>query len=79
MKVLLYKSKKYPENNANTFYRETASDRSVFSKVIILALSNLALQVIWFFYRSMLTRLAGSETLGLQSLVMQVYSIIVSV
>lgn len=48
-------------------------------RIIILTLSNLALQVLWFFYRLMLTRLAGSETFGLQSLVMQVYSITVSV
>lgn len=48
-------------------------------RIIVLTLSNLALQVLWFFYRLMLTKLAGSETLGLQSLVMQVYSIMVSV
>ncbi len=48
-------------------------------RIVILTLSNLALQVLWFFYRLMLTRLAGSETLGLQSLVMQLYSIMVSV
>ena len=48
-------------------------------RILILTLSNLALQVLWFFYRMMLSRLAGTEVLGLQSLVMQVYSIMVSV
>lgn len=48
-------------------------------RILILTSSNLALQVLWFFYRIMLTRLAGPQALGLQSLVMQVYSIMVSV
>ena len=46
---------------------------------MILASSNLALQLLGFVYRMMLSRLAGSEALGLQSLVMQIYSITVSV
>jgi len=47
-------------------------------RVLILASSNLALQLLGFVYRMMLSRLAGSEALGLQSLVMQIYSITVS-
>lgn len=45
----------------------------------MLTASNLALQLIWFVYRMIISRLAGTETLGLQSLVMQLYSIAVSV
>lgn len=48
-------------------------------RVLILTSSNLALQLLGFVYRMMLSRLAGSEALGLQSLVMQIYSIIVSI
>lgn len=48
-------------------------------RVLILASSNLLLQILGFVYRMMLSRLAGSEALGLQSLVMQIYSITVSV
>lgn len=48
-------------------------------RVLILASSNLLLQLLGFVYRMMLSRLAGSEALGLQSLVMQIYSITVSV
>ncbi len=56
-----------------------AADSGAKHRILILTASNLTLQLIWFFYRMMLTRMAGSETLGLQSLVMQVYSLIVSI
>lgn len=56
-----------PKKNSNTY------------KVCILASSNLLLQILGFVYRMMLTDLAGTEALGLQSLVMQVYSIAVSI
>lgn len=79
MKVLFCKRRKYRVRSEEKSNCKAASDRSLLGKVGILALSNLALQILWFFYRSMLTRLAGSEALGLQSLVMQIYSIIVSV
>ncbi len=46
---------------------------------MILTISNLGLQVIGFVYRMMLTRLAGTEAMGLNSLVMQIYSLAVSV
>lgn len=48
-------------------------------RIAILTLSNLSLQILAFIYRMMLLRLAGSETLGLQSLVMQVYSMMAAV
>lgn len=48
-------------------------------RIAVLTLSNLSLQVLAFLYRMMLLRLAGSETLGLQSLVMQVYSMLAAV
>lgn len=48
-------------------------------RVLILTSSNLMLQLLGFVYRMMLSRLAGSEALGLQSLVMQVYSLTVSI
>ena len=48
-------------------------------RIAVLTLSNISLQVLGFLYRMMLARLAGSEALGLQSLVMQVYAIMVSV
>ena len=48
-------------------------------RIAILTLSNLSLQILAFIYRMMLLRLAGSETLGLQSLVMQVYSMLAAV
>lgn len=48
-------------------------------RVITLTLSNIALQALGFVYRMMLTDCAGTTALGLQSLVMQIYSIAVSV
>lgn len=42
-------------------------------------MSNLILQIIGFIYRMMLTRLVGTEAMGLNSLVMQIYSVAVSV
>lgn len=47
--------------------------------VLILASSNLILQILGFIYRIMLTKLVGTEALGLQSLIMQIYSIAVSI
>lgn len=47
-------------------------------RVITLTLSNIALQALGFVYRMMLTDCAGTTALGLQSLVMQIYSIAVS-
>lgn len=48
-------------------------------RVVTLTLSNLALQALGFVYRMMLADCAGAAALGLQSLVMQIYSISVSV
>lgn len=48
-------------------------------RVLLLACSNFVLQLMGFVYRMALTRLAGAEALGLNSLVMQVYGIVVSV
>lgn len=42
-------------------------------------MSNLVLQIIGFIYRMMLTRLVGTEAIGLNSLIMQIYSVAVSV
>lgn len=47
--------------------------------ILILTASNLVLQIIGFIYRMMLTRLVGTEAMGLNSLVMQIYSVAVSV
>lgn len=47
--------------------------------ILILTLSNLILQMIGFVYRMVLTRLAGTEAIGLNSLVMQVYAVAVSI
>lgn len=47
--------------------------------ILILTMSNLVLQIIGFIYRMMLTRLVGTEAMGLNSLVMQIYSVAVSV
>lgn len=47
--------------------------------ILILTLSNMVLQAIGFLYRMMLTKLAGTEAMGLNSLIMQVYSIAVSI
>lgn len=47
--------------------------------IIILTLSNMVLQAIGFLYRMMLTKLAGTEAMGLNSLIMQIYSIAVSI
>ena len=63
----------------NNISRERNGDSPIKRRILIMTCSNLALQLIWFFYRMMLTRCAGTETLGLNSLVMQVYSLIVSV
>ena len=46
--------------------------------IFILTLSNMVLQAIGFLYRMMLTKLAGTEAMGLNSLIMQIYSIAVS-
>lgn len=54
------------------------ADGSSAGRIAIMTLSNLSLQALGFLYRMMLTKLAGSETLGLQSLVMQVYAIMAS-
>lgn len=48
-------------------------------RVLVLTASNAALQAIAFLYRAMLLRLVKSEAMGLLSLVMQVYSLVVSV
>ena len=48
-------------------------------RVITLTLSNIALQALGFVYRMMLADCAGTTALGLQSLVMQIYSIAVSI
>jgi len=48
-------------------------------KVALLACSNLLLQLMGFVYRMALTRYAGTRALGLNSLIMQIYSIVVSV
>lgn len=47
--------------------------------ILILTMSNLVLQIIGFIYRMMLTRLVGTEAMGLNLLVMQIYSVAVSV
>lgn len=47
--------------------------------IFILTLSNMVLQAIGFLYRMMLTKLAGTEAMGLNSLIMQIYSIAVSI
>ncbi len=48
-------------------------------QIITLASSNILLQVLSTLYRMMLSRLVGSEALGLSQLVMQIYSIAVSI
>ena len=47
--------------------------------ILVLTLSNLSLQLLGFAFRIMLTKLAGTEAIGLNSLVMQIYSVAVSV
>jgi len=54
--------------NKNTF----------FYKAAILAASNLALQMLGFLYRVLLSRMVGSEGMGVYTLVMQVYTIVIS-
>ena len=44
-----------------------------------MAASNLALQLLGFAYRILLSRLAGPEGMGVYTLVMQVYTIVISV
>lgn len=48
-------------------------------KIITLAFSNLSLQLLGFLYRTMLAKTVGTEVMGLNSLVMQIYSMVVSV
>lgn len=60
-------------------YTFRKTDTNTARRVLILTGSNAVLQLIAFIYRGMLLRIAGSEALGLQSLVMQVYSLMVSV
>ncbi len=48
-------------------------------QVALLASSNLVLQLMGFVYRMQLTKYAGAEALGLNSLIMQIYSLVVSV
>lgn len=45
----------------------------------LLTASNLLLQIMGFAYRIALTSCAGTEALGLNSLIMQIYSIVVSI
>jgi len=45
----------------------------------LLALSNMALTLLGFCYRILLSRLAGPEGMGVYTLVMQVYTIVISV
>jgi O-antigen/teichoic acid export membrane protein len=51
---------------------------SVRYRVLMLFLSNLALQLMGFAYRMALTRAAGTAAIGLNSLVMQFYGVVVS-
>ncbi len=74
MRALLSKKREHAFAKRAGFGAQSAKRR-----VLILTSSNLALQLLGFVYRMMLSRLAGSEALGLQSLVMQIYSITVSV
>lgn len=53
--------------------------RTIKYNVMLLTLSNMTLQGIGFIYRMMLAELAGAEAMGLNSLVMQIYSMAVSV
>ncbi len=48
-------------------------------KIITLAFSNLSLQLLGFLYRTMLAKTVGTEVMGLNSLAMQIYSMVVSV
>lgn len=52
---------------------------SIRSRVLMLFCSNAILQLMGFAYRAALSRLAGAEALGLNSLVMQVYRIVTAV
>lgn len=50
-----------------------------FKKILTLAFSNLGLQLLGFMYRTMLAKTVGTEVMGLNSLVMQIYSLVISV
>ncbi len=59
---------------------KTISKESSYThRVAVLASSNMLLQLLGFIYRMMLADLAGTEALGLLSLTMQIYHIVVSV
>lgn len=59
--------------------KTTGSEGSYRQRVAVLASSNILLQLLGFVYRMMLVNLAGTEALGLLSLAMQIYHIVVSV
>lgn len=48
-------------------------------RIVVLTLSNLILHIIGFIYRIELTKLAGTEALGLNSLIMQIYQVVIAV
>ena len=52
---------------------------SVLAGTVLLTAIGLFSQVVGFFYRIMLSRLIGAETMGLYQLVMPVYSMLMSV
>lgn len=52
---------------------------SVFYTAGILGISSVVLQIIGFIYRIYLTKMAGTEALGIYKLVMQLYSVILCV
>lgn len=53
--------------------------RSIIYQTAILSASNIFLQLLGFAYRILLSRLAGPEGMGVYTLVMQVYSMVVSI
>ncbi len=56
----------------------TWNKRAFLYQAGILSASNLALQLLGFLYRILLSRLVGSEGMGVYTLVMQVYTIVIS-
>lgn len=59
--------------------RVKVNKSTFFYSAAVLALSNLGLQALGFFYRIFLSRLAGAEGLGVYRLVFMVYTIVHSV